>query len=563
MAAWADLLDRINVYPVADADTGRNLVVSLGPLRRAPHCEKPNTLTERLLFSAKGNSGNIAARFFSGFLAAELDADLTQACRWGAERARGAVGEPRDGTMLDVFEVLPKALASDSAPVETRIDHIVQNLADSVERTSLVLPEMKAAGVVDAGALGMFLFFEGFFGRLAGAAVKFPPPIQRFRDKLRLSETFRAPQVAGHCVEMVIRPRKNPVEALERLRGVGDSFVSARENDLVRVHLHAEDTEALKKRAMSIGEILEWSDEELIGNRENLEFQKDSRSVRIVTDAAGSLTREDARRLGIELLDSYVLTGDDCIPETLARRSDIYEDLKNGRAVTTSQASAFELGQNLERIASAGKPALYLCVGSVYTGNYRVALEWKKKNDPQDRLTVMDTGAASGRLACMAMATAEFADRAKSPADVVRFAAEIADRVEEYIFPEKLRYLARSGRLSRTGAFFGDMVGFMPVVSPTAEGAKTVGVAANAKSRLAFSIDKLKKASDSGGLSLVLLEFSDNEDWVENVVKRRISELFPKARLLLRPLSLTSGVHIGPGAWAVAFAKSGLATPGI
>jgi DegV family protein with EDD domain len=307
---------------------------------------------------------------------------------------------------------------------------------------------------------------------------------------------------------------------------------------------------------MSVGEILEWTDEKLEGNRERMDFETGPLPIRIVTDAAGSLTREDARRLGISLLDSYVMTENDCIPETLADRRKIYEDLKNGRKLTTSQASAFEIGQNLQRVSSLGDRILYLCVGSVYTGNYRTATEWKKQNDPEDRLTVMDTGAASGRLACMAMATAEFAKTAESATEVVRFAVDLSERVEEYIFPEKLRYLARSGRLSKAGAFVGDMVGLMPVVSPTAQGAKTVGAAMNAKARIAFVLEKLKKARETGGVSFVMLEYSDNSDWVENVVKRRILETFPEIVLVARPLSLTSGVHIGPGAWAAAFVKN-------
>ena len=66
IAAWSDLLDAINVFPVADGDTGRNLLTSLTPLRQpaTDHAE----LIRRLLLSARGNSGNIAVQFFAGFL---------------------------------------------------------------------------------------------------------------------------------------------------------------------------------------------------------------------------------------------------------------------------------------------------------------------------------------------------------------------------------------------------------------------------------------------------------------------------------------------------------------
>ncbi len=69
VAAWADLLDSINVFPVADGDTGRNLSISLYPLR-ATDKDKSRVISQ-LLFSARGNSGNIASRFFSAFYLAE------------------------------------------------------------------------------------------------------------------------------------------------------------------------------------------------------------------------------------------------------------------------------------------------------------------------------------------------------------------------------------------------------------------------------------------------------------------------------------------------------------
>jgi len=74
VAAWADLLDAINVFPVADGDTGRNLSISLYPLRAADADRKK--VVEQLLFSARGNSGNIASRFFSSFYLADSIADL-------------------------------------------------------------------------------------------------------------------------------------------------------------------------------------------------------------------------------------------------------------------------------------------------------------------------------------------------------------------------------------------------------------------------------------------------------------------------------------------------------
>ena len=89
MSAWrpgADLLDDINLYPVADADTGRNLRISLAPLKTPDH----NDTAKRLLLSATGNSGNIAGAFFSRFTAIKTPENLS-ARRPGRKRFRLAI----------------------------------------------------------------------------------------------------------------------------------------------------------------------------------------------------------------------------------------------------------------------------------------------------------------------------------------------------------------------------------------------------------------------------------------------------------------------------------------
>jgi uncharacterized protein len=110
VTAWADLLDSINVFPVADGDTGRNLSISLFPLRNV-HSDK-SKIIQQLLFSARGNSGNIASRFFSVFYAAQSVSELADSAAEGRLRAWKAVSDPCAGTMLTLFDALAEALPS-------------------------------------------------------------------------------------------------------------------------------------------------------------------------------------------------------------------------------------------------------------------------------------------------------------------------------------------------------------------------------------------------------------------------------------------------------------------
>jgi len=180
-------------------------------------------------------------------------------------------------------------------------------------------------------------------------------------------------------------------------------------------------------------------------------------------------------------------------------------------------------------------------------------MDWKALNDPDDKLLVVDTEAASGKLGLLAIATARFSLIAREPDSVVQYAIKARTLVEELIFIEKLHYLARGGRISKTGAFFGDMLHVKPVVSPAADGVKKVGVVRNKDQQINFALEKLGETLKNTQSSLIMLQYTDNRSLVEGEVKRAVEKAFPSAEVFAQPLSLTTGTHCGPGAWAMAY----------
>jgi fatty acid-binding protein DegV len=126
-------------------------------------------------------------------------------------------------------------------------------------------------------------------------------------------------------------------------------------------------------------------------------------------------------------------------------------------------------------------------------------------------------------------------------------------RCQEYVFLDTLRYLAAGGRLSRTGAFFGDMLRMKPVISPLAEGARKMGVVRNRTEQLKFAVEKLAAALERNGRAMIMIEYTDNLAWVTKKAQPEIVRRWPEVEIILHPMSLTSGAHMGPGTWAVAF----------
>ena len=553
VTAWADLLDEINVFPVADGDTGRNLVVSLAPLRRIAR-GREQTVRE-LLLSARGNSGNIAARFFSGLLMADTLETMAGAIRQGRDRAWQAVHDPRPGTMLTVFDALVEAMEEGPASYDAAWrDRVVGRLEGAVRSTPELLPRLKAAGVVDAGALGVFIFLDGFFSALAVAGGEFRPITEIFGGQLTLSPAFREENEQGCCIDTVLEIEGNGEDTAERLASLGESVVVLRDGDYLKVHLHAANGEKVRSDVAALGAVVRWSVDDLDAQVTAFRRRPAGQALHIMTDAAGSVNREQAAELGITLLASYISIGERSLPETLVTPEELYAEMRRGIKVSTSQASGFERHECYRSVLNRHQRVLYLAVGSVYTGNVAAAIEWKSANDPEDCFTIIDTGAASGRLGLLAVAVARFARDAGDAEAVVRFARAGVERCEEYAFLDKLQYLAAGGRLSKSGAFFGDMLHMKPIISPQADGARKAGVVRDRAGQLRFALEKLEGALKGRGKgALIMLQYTDNAFWVTDTVRPEIARRYPEAEILLHPLSLTSGAHMGPGTWAVAF----------
>jgi uncharacterized protein len=552
LAAWSDILDEINVFPVADGDTGRNLVISMTPLRQLD--KDPEDTINRLMLSARGNSGNIAARFFSGFLKADSFATLPDAAESGRNRAWEAVNKPVAGTMLTVFDELAEFLKKDNIEGKNEyVSQVIAHLEKATLSTNNFLPKIKKAGVVDSGALGMYIFLESFFNSLIDRQENLMPITKKFKGFLQISSSFQEETEAGYCVDTVVKFDNTKRGNISNLSKCGESVVVIEHEEYLKVHLHTNNKEEARKKIELIGDVVNWTDDNMDSQIKKFKRQSKRKAIHIITDAAGSVTREDSNKLGFTLLDSYIIAGDKSLPETHFPPSELYKSMRGGVKVSTSQASVFERHQFYQRILAQYKEILYICVGSVYTGNYDIVMEWKKKNDPDNRLTVIDTGVASGRLGIIVIATARHAMKSDHSDSVIKYAKRAVDLCDEYIFLDRLNYLAAGGRLSKTNAIFGDMFKVKPIVRPTSEGVKKVASVRNREGQLKFALDKIEKTMNPDSSPFIMLQYTDNRSWVDNIVKKKIIKLLPLCEIILQPLSLTTSVHTGPGTWALAF----------
>ena len=266
-AGWVALhrgaLNKINVYPVPDGDTGANLARTLAAAAAAPNALDDHAplqavaqaASDAALLGARGSSGVIASQWLRGFSAAlgareRIDAPLLRdALAAASETARAAVSEPREGTMISAARELAEAAPNQSVEsVDELLADAVEALAAAVERTPQLNPVLADAGVVDAGARGLEIALRGMLAGLRGDPP--PPAAADFGgiDPAWLSRRLDdASDLDGFCTELIVEGAA-PDDALRAALaeiaagpledGAEETVMLAPDGDRLRVHLH-------------------------------------------------------------------------------------------------------------------------------------------------------------------------------------------------------------------------------------------------------------------------------------------------------------------------------------
>ncbi len=432
------------------------------------------------------------------------------------------------------------------------MDSAIHDMEETVKHTREQLPQLKKAGVVDAGALGMLVFFDPLLNTLAGRPVRPSLFTDDLKDSFNLSGTWQDQTYQGYCMDVLLKIEQEEQEVVKHIMDVGESVVAMPSGEYLKVHLHAKDRDSVRRDLTAMGAILSWAEDDLAEQTFRFSGLRKNQAIHIMTDAAGSMTRDLAQSLGVTLLNSYIAVGNHFLPETYIDPSQLFKAMRAGVKVSTSQASVVERHECYHNVMKMHDRVLYLCVGSFYTGNYDVAIKWKAENDPEDRMTVIDTGVACGKLGLIARAAAERSLTARDPMEVIAFAREATQKVQEYIFLDTLQFLAAGGRMSKTGAFFGDVLRIKPIISPFPDGARKIGVVRSTRDQVKFAFRHLEQDFPKNQNATLLLEYTDNKGWLEGEIKPEIERRFPRAKVILQSLSLTSASHMGPGSWGIA-----------
>ncbi|MCX7026443.1 MAG: DegV family protein [Spirochaetes bacterium] len=481
----ADELNAINVFPVPDGDTGTNMAstaksiaVSLNGVLHKDVGSVLRQAARSALEGARGNSGAILAQFLQG-LAHELGSEmrigakrLAQAAVSAAAKTKAALTSPRDGTILTVLDDWACALCESASHSDDILNVFLSGFEAakaSLERTRYILPEMRKAGVVDAGAKGFVHFLDGMAdllklgkhgirrlasesGRLAaGFRERMVSALIPAHPSSALPETGD-PEGPRFCTEALVQGSAASLDSIrDGLASMGNSVVVAGDEEMMRIHVHSDKPAAVFDFLESIGSVEQHKVDDMELQRRlaaRLDSSPGKKPFTIVTDTGCDLPTAFMLEHGIIQVPALITIDGITRPDgpaldlgTMHARM----EKDPGFNLSTSQPTDAAFGRAFSLALSYADEALYIGLTSAMSGTFQAGKRVAEAFGGRIRcLDSKSITAGQGALVAFAAGLAEsgtFIDEALPVLD------EKSGRTELFVAIKDLRSLIRSGRL--------------------------------------------------------------------------------------------------------------------
>ena len=269
-----DLVDKLNVFPVPDGDTGTNMSLTISyaikELSKVENDDITNVgkaLSKGSLMGARGNSGVILSQIIRG-IAKSVEGkealnvvDLANALKNGSDTAYKAVIKPIEGTILTVVRESGEyalQIAKEDIDMIEFLELVVAKANESLNKTPELLKALKEAGVVDSGGKGLVLIYEGMLSSLKGNDIESVEGGASSNVEVNVEQNISTEDIKfQYCTEFILESNKvDDLTIRERFMKYGDSLAVVGDEGVIKVHVHTNDPGLAIQEALSYGQLL-------------------------------------------------------------------------------------------------------------------------------------------------------------------------------------------------------------------------------------------------------------------------------------------------------------------
>jgi DegV family protein with EDD domain len=565
-------LNKINVFPVADGDTGTNLSLSLGAalaVLQKPGDKHLGTMlaatADALLDGSRGNSGAIMAQFFQGVsdsagnLTRFTAATFGKAMRAGSDYANDALSNPEEGTILSVIAAFAGAIEKQVAHSE-RIDFgtlftvVLPDVTRTLEETTAQLDALRKAGVVDAGAKGFVDLVTGMGNFIAHGKVTEQPDM----SALQSADDMAMPAYDGddyayrYCTECVVAADEIDRRKLRQaMASLGASLVVAGSRRKARIHIHVNNAQQVFDVARRFGAVSGEKADDL--HRQ----QPGSHAVRrfaVITDSAADISDGDMERLDIHMVPCRIQFGErGYLDKVSISTAEFYAELAKGEHhPTTSQPAPGDFRRQFQFLASHYNDVISVNLTSGASGTYEAARSAASRTTAHGKVHVIDSLNASMGQGLLAVFAAECAAAGLSAETTIAALRAQIPVTHTYGVLNNLSFAVRGGRIPRWVKLVADSLRVTPVIRTSPAGKIVLSTCLFGRRNIPVRFARYVAAQiRAAGPTLIAIGDAVSAGDAVSLEQTLRAELGNIERLTTAELGTALGVHGGPGTLVV------------
>lgn len=567
-------LDRINVFPVPDGDTGANLTSTMKAVLENIQLDDNvgmvlSTAAEGALNGARGNSGLIFAQLIYGWHMEvhnkkTLNQDeLIESLKGAIKRLYGVMLNPVEGTILTVFREWIHSLERHKDKVSSIREYAEKTLSDSklaVTKTTEMLEQLKKSGVVDAGAKGFYHFLEGVRhyiehgeDSVSITVVETPASVL-----LHAGDNHETLGKYRYCCETLLNGKGMRASDVQKIvSDYGDSMVIAGGEEKMRVHLHTNKPEDVFRQLSHVGH--------LEGIKvDDMKLQVDIRNSRkypfaIVTDSIADVPQAFLDQHQIAVIPLQLEIGGVLhLDRVTLSVANFYELNKLQKDQPKSSLPSIKNVENLLMFLSDYYEAiLVLSVSDKLSGTYQMIKGLQPLIEKRGRkIEVLNTLKNSGAQGLMVKKAADLAAEGYAFEAVVEAMRDMRDRVKILVSIDTVKYLERSGRVSRNVGFVAKKIGLKPLMTLDRDGnGKAFGGALTFKGVVKKLIHTVSQDIEKYGLEEYVIVHGACPDRAL-MLANEFEQLTGKQPSFVAEISSIVGATAGDGAVAIAYLQT-------
>lgn len=557
-------INAINVFPVADGDTGTNLTLTLKAMSDWPTATQSfGTMLEKIsesgLAHARGNSGIIFASYING-LALEgkpyetiTVSEFSSVAHNAVEYIYQAVEKPVEGTMISVIRDWAYFLSTNNHKFQFFEDLLAEAYKvarASLSKTTETLEVLRRNHVVDAGGEGFVRFLKGINGVFSQEKMQ-ASDVDLIQDAPSMIEEYDSSY--RYCTEFFVQHSGLiSYELHQKLETLGDSFIISYLPDKFRIHIHTNDPQQVRKLLKEQGAVLEQKVDDMKLQNEVLFHQKSN--IALLTDSIADLPDSLVINHQIHTIPLTILFDEELyLDKSTIDLKGLFGEIEASTSYpTSSQPEVGRVREKLEYLCEHYDSIIIISVAEKLSGTFSVfKKEAERLEKSGKKVTVIDSRLNSGAQGLLVKKAAELLDAGVSHDDIVREILSIIPKTKIYVCLETIENAVRGGRVPNTVGKLGIAIGARPIMTLDANGkgaAFGVGFSQDGMTKKIFAL--LRKIKSQKGIQSYSIVHAENPQ-LAKAYEERLEKLLGRKPEFITEISAVTAIHSGRGCVAV------------